>query len=629
MCGISGIISKNAISRDAIEKMTDAIIHRGPDDYGYYHGPGVALGHRRLAILDLSKAGHQPMEYLDRYVITYNGEIYNYIEIRKKLESEGYAFQSHTDTEVIMAAYDKWGVYCVKQFNGMWAFAIYDKEKNLVFCSRDRFGVKPFYYWVAPDGAFYFGSEIKQFSFLSDWKAKVNPQRVYDYLVFGITNHTDETLFQDVYELPKGCSMCIAPDKVKVGDNGRLPATKWYEFVPEKFTGSFKDASVELKTILADSVRLRLRSDVPVGSCLSGGLDSSSIVCIMNKLLHEESASSLQKTFSACSEIEQFSEKKWIDEVVNEISVDAYYTYPSLKNLLENLSTITWHQDEPFDAPDIFAQWSVFHLASNNKVKVMLDGQGSDEILAGYSSFFPSRFAGLLKSKKFLDFWKEIRLTKKLHGISQVQSLMKTANILLPNNIRRPFLELVADHNPSPKWINMDVLKALPLNPYLSLGGHVTDIQAMSKIQLMFTHLPKLLHWEDRDSMAHSIEARCPFLDYRLVEFVLGLPDEYKLSNGLTKRVLRNGMSGVLPNSIRDRMDKKGFMTPDKVWMSGDDSGRFREKLNHAVKRSHGILNQGSSKILEDMISDKKPFTSLPWRLINFGEWMSVFNVSV
>lgn len=629
MCGISGIICNGAVPQGAIEKMTDVIIHRGPDDHGYYYGPGIALGHRRLAILDLSEAGHQPMEYLGRYVITFNGEIYNYIEIRRELEYEGYSFKSKTDTEVIMAAYDKWGMDCLKRFNGMWVFALYDKAKNMVFCARDRFGVKPFYYWVAPDGTFCFGSEIKQFTVYPGWKAQVNPQRAYDFLAYGITNHTDETLFKNVYELEKGCLMCLSVDNVRIDENGRSPTDLWYELVPSKFAGSFEEAGVEFKNLLVDSVKLRLRSDVPVGSCLSGGLDSSSIVCIVNNLLHEEDSTSSQRTFSACSEVEQIDERKWVDEVVSSKGVEAHYVYPSLDELFEWLPSITWKQDEPFYSPGIYAQWCVFRLAANNNVTVMLDGQGADELLAGYSSFFPPRFAGLLKSGKFLNFWQEINITKEIHDISRTRSLMNIARVLLPDVLKKPLLEIFGGHTPSPKWLALDILKASPLNPYLNLPSHIDDIQTMSKLQILSTHLPALLHWEDRDSMAHSLESRCPFLDYRLVEFVLGLPDEYKLSNGSTKRVLRNGMRGILPDSICDRMDKQGFITPEELWMKEIAPDMFRRKLKQAVEASDGILNQGCLMVLEEIITGKKPFSSLPWRWINFGEWMKIFNVTV
>lgn len=629
MCGISGIIGGNFIRQKAVEAMTDLIVHRGPDDYGYFYGQGIALGHRRLAIVDLSDAGHQPMEYMNRYMITFNGEIYNYIEIRKDLEVEGYSFKSNTDTEVILASYDRWGTKCVEKFNGMWAFAIYDKEKRTVFCSRDRFGVKPFYYWVTPDSAICFGSEIKQFTVLPGWKALANPQRVYDYLVWGLSNHTDETLFKNVYELKKGCFSLIEINNLPITKSGRLATTQWYDLTPKKFVGSFEDAGVEFKNLFIDSIKLRLRADVPVGSCLSGGLDSSSIVCVLNDMLSEKGLTSFQKTFSSCSKINKFDEKQWIDQVVRSRNIDGYYVYPSLNGLFEELPRMTWHHDEPFNTSDLYAQWSVCRLAADNNVKVVLDGQGGDELLAGYHSFFAAYFTGLLKSRKLFKLWREVFLAKNIHNLPQVYSFAKVVKLLLPGFIKKPFIEIFGSHSSSPDWLNIKALNAMAKNPFLAFESSVDSIQGMSRMQLLSTHLPTLLQWEDRDSMAHSVESRCPFLDYRLVEFVFGLPDEFKLSEGITKRVLRFGMNKVLPNSIRDRIDKRGFMTPEEVWLKSTGPELFRERLNDSIEVSDGILNQDSAHILSDIVGGRAPFSFLPWRLINFGEWMKVFNVSV
>jgi len=346
MCGITVIISQQ-INSSQIKRMNDLIRHRGPDDEGYVFFADeksicvggkdtpsdvfieptpyqpieliqdlklsldchLAFGHRRLAIVDLSGLGHQPMCDSDRrYWITFNGEIYNHVELRTELEILGYKFISHSDTEVILAAYRQWGENCLSRFNGMWAFAIYDRQEDSIFVSRDRFGVKPLYYWVSPEGALAFASEIKQFTAMNGWRAKINPQRVYDFLAWGLTDHTDETLFDGVYQLAPGCCLTL---KVKdytdaIAEDGRLKTKSWYQLVPQVFSGSFEDASEAFRQHLTDAVALRLRADVPVGSCLSGGLDSSSIVCLMNQLLHKKNASSLQKTFSACADIKRF-----------------------------------------------------------------------------------------------------------------------------------------------------------------------------------------------------------------------------------------------------------------------------------------------------------------------------------
>jgi len=446
--------------------------------------------------------------------------------------------------------------------------------------------------------------------------------------VWGLTDHTDETLFDRVYQLRPGHSLNLPVKGFAVMPDGHLPVRQWYELKPKQFSGSFEDAAAEFRNRLTDSVRFRLRADVPVGSCLSGGLDSSSIVCIMNLLLQETGASDLQKTFSACADVERFDERQWIDEVVRHTKVDAHYVYPSVENLFDESPAITWHQDEPFGSTSIYAQWNVFRLAAQNGVKVMLDGQGADEQLAGYHGFFAPRFAGLLRAGRLLQLWKEIQQVKKLHGHSELRALIYMANMLLPAFVRQPLRTITGRTHAVPSWLNINALGATPQDPFVELGHYTHSIQAMSRAQLTATGLQMLLHWEDRDSMAHSIESRVPFLDYRLVEFVLGLPDDFKLADGLTKRVLRTGMSGVLPDQIRDRVDKLGFVTPEEVWVREQASDVFRYKLCRSVDISQGILRRKSLVMLEDMIAGKRPFSFLPWRLINFGEWMETFSVS-
>jgi asparagine synthase (glutamine-hydrolysing) len=269
----------------------------------------------------------------------------------------------------------------------------------------------------------------------------------------------------------------------------------------------------------------------------------------------------------------------------------------------------------------------VCRLASQKGVKVMLDGQGADELLAGYHSYFGPRFAGLLRARQWLDLWREIQLTKRIHGYSELHALMWMANVLLPEAVRQPLRAWSGRTCSKPVWLNFDRLGAVPIDPVAESGGGVQSIDEMSRAQLTATGLQMLLHWEDRDSMAHSIESRVPFLDYRLVEFVLGLPDEFKLSGGMTKRVQRAGMSGILPDRIRDRVSKLGFATPEEVWLRERASDRFRQKMKHAVRVSEGILGAKCADMLEDMIAGKKPFSFLAWRLISFGQWIETFGV--
>ncbi len=667
MCGISGLLSSDAIVANDVAAMNSLIRHRGPDDEGYVllsqdaaiclagndtarealgasipwapkqHISGVktdarlAFGHRRLSIVDLSPLGHQPMSYGDgRYWITFNGEVYNHLELRSELEAAGYSFVSHSDTEVILAAYDFWGEQCLSRFNGMWAFAIYDRQKNNLFFARDRFGVKPFYYWMSANGQLAFGSEIKQFTVLPNWQARINGQRAYDFLVWAITDHTDETLFADVYQLRPGHSalLNLGSWRDSVMADGRITTKAWYQLTPREFSGSFADATAEFRRLLTESVKLRLRADVPVGSCLSGGLDSSSIVCVMNDLLRKQDAHALQKTFSACSDVKRFDERYWIDEVVNATGVDAHYIYPSLEKLFDESPDITWHQDEPFGSTSIYAQWNVFRLAADNGVKVMLDGQGADEQLAGYHGFFAPRLASLFRGLHWVSLIGEISAMHRLHGYSPVQAAKYLARSQFPEPVKNLLRRNFGYAHVTPEWLDLEKLGADSVNPFADSGADGgKDIRALSIAQLTSSNLQMLLHWEDRDSMAHAIESRVPFLDYRLVEFVVGLPDEYKLAGGVTKRVLRTGMSGVLPDVIRDRMDKLGFVTPEEVWVRERAPDLFREKLESAIRNSQGVLKSEASNVLEAMISGKQSFNFGVWRMVNFGEWMERFAV--
>lgn len=669
MCGIAGFFSIASQPAHSVKRMTDVIRHRGPDDEGFVlfqefqaeplvcggndtpdaafqagipYAPherieslsdfqvSAALGHRRLSIVDLSPLGHQPMCTEDRrFWIAYNGEIYNHIELRIELEKLGHAFVSHSDTEVILAAYRQWGRECLQRFNGMFAFLLYDSARKILFAARDRFGVKPLYYRVSGSGIA-FASEIKQFTALSDWQAKLNGQRAYDFLNWAITDHTDETLFAGVFQLRGGQALELDLKAMAGHAAGeRLPVYSWYKLIPQPFEGDFSQAAAGFRELLSEAVRLRLRADVPVGSCLSGGLDSSSIVGLMNQLLLEQGADSLQKTFSACADFKRYDEREYIEEMVNKTGVDAHYVYPKLEDLFSTYQKIGWHQDEPYGSTSIYAQWNVFRLAAENGVKVMLDGQGADEQLAGYRTFFGPHFAGLFVKGEWSRLWREIRSVKRLHGHSELDAVKRIANMLLPEWLRQIVRANSGKASARPEWLSLDRLGAKPVDPFSEIGGKSDSIQAFSRSQLMASNLQMLLHWEDRDSMAHSIEARVPFLDYRLVEFVLGLPDEYKLSDGITKRVLREGLRDILPERIRLRMDKLGFVTPEEIWLREEGSNRFRLALDEAIDASKGILNSRARTALEGMIAGRRPFSFMVWRMISFGAWMRQFNVTV
>jgi len=670
MCGISALIAtREDLGRYALSPMSDVVRHRGPDDEGFVaflgehldpavfggadtpaachatahrylpesdiparrDGTLVALGHRRLSIIDLSHTGHQPMCSPDRNAwIVYNGEVYNHIELRAELERLGHRFASHSDTEVMLAAYEQWGPACLERFNGMFAFVLVDRARRRVLAARDRFGVKPLYYWVAPDGTIALASEIKQFTALPGWRAAMNGQRAYDFLAWGMCEHTDETLFAGVRQVRGGEAVELDLDALRStppSAGARLPVRAWYELRPRTIVGSLSETAADFRELLIDSVRLRLRADVPVGSCLSGGLDSSSIVCLMNDLLRTERAEGLQRTFSAITDVARYDERRYVDEVVRAINLEAHQVHPQLPDLFGAVDRITWHQDEPFGSTSIYAQWHVFKLAADHGVKVMLDGQGADESLAGYHVFFGSRLAALARRLRVGELLKEVGALRQLHGYGNVWSIRQALGALAPRRLTGVLRGFGDTGSLEPAWLDVDRLGARALHPLDELEGFARNsVEALSEAQLLRTSLPMLLHWEDRDSMAHSVEARVPFLDYRLVEFALGLPEHYKIHRGVTKRVLREAMSGILPELVRTRTDKLGFQTPEEEWMRSSPEP-FRAALRRAVEGSEGIIRPAAITLFEDVIAGRRPFSFLPWRIIAFGAWKERFGV--
>lgn len=660
MCGISAIFaSKESVDLSSIVKMNHVIRHRGPDDEGaafflsewdlpkIFGGDDTpqevldaslrycpreklsigkpfigeaALGHRRLAILDLSCRGHQPFCNREGSLwLTYNGEIYNYLEIKRQLEGLGYHFDTATDTEVLLTAYEEWGEACLERLNGMFAFVIYDRKRKAVFAARDRFGVKPLYYWRSPAGFVAFASEIKQFTQLSGWRARLNRQRAHDFLQWAIFDHTEETLFEGVFQLRGG--ECLS---YSIGSNALPVKHRWYHLQGKRFQGTMEDASTQFFELLEDAVRLRIRADVDVGSCLSGGLDSSSIVCLSNRLLREGNCQGRQKAFSACSDVARFNERNYIDLVVNHTEVEAHYTYPQAENLLEECRQIVWHQDEPFCSTSIYAQWQVFKMAGAQGLKVMLDGQGADEQLGGYHGFFGNRFYELFQSGQWRKLCREMRASKAMH--SGLRPLALLSGRILPHWLRDPVKKIALNRAGEYMWVDgqyldVDVRHPLRRNPSNSFYDQ-------SFQQLLFSSVPMLLHYEDRDSMAHAVESRTPFLDYRLVEFNLGLPSEMKVSGGWTKHVMRAAMKGTLPEEIRMRVDKIGFATAEEEWMRHRPL-QFAAGLKEAVEVSEGVIREDALHLFEQMVEGRIAFDFTPWRMISFGQWAKCFDVSM
>ncbi|WP_332448913.1 asparagine synthase (glutamine-hydrolyzing) [Methanoculleus sp.] len=543
MCGIAGQFVLNGGEADAglVGAMAERLSHRGPDGEGRYFSGPVGLAHRRLAIIDLSEEGRQPMGSEDGSLqIVFNGEIYNYRELREELFAAGHRFASATDTEVILHAYEEWGRDCLARFNGMWAFALWDGRRRELFCARDRLGVKPFYYTTAR-GSFLFASEIKALLVHPEVGRGANDRMLMTFLAWGVADHTPETMYDGVFQLPPAHSLVVSE-----GGIGE-PERYWDVVMNGASRGAGDDeAARRVRDLLTDAVRLRLRSDVPVGTCLSGGIDSSTVTALINVLLREEGPESVgerQKTFSVCFDDPRFDESKHIDTMVAATGVASHRTTPDTKGLWEDIERLLFMQDEPFASLSIYAQYCVMRLAGD-EVKVVLDGQGADEQLGGYIAYQAPYIRGLLRRREFLAALREGIGSARRHG-----SFFSWAARQSRVRSKR-------------RWLLRGEAPAV-----LRYAGSLDEVL---KREVTASNLPLLLHWEDRNSMAFSIEARVPFLDYRLVEYLAGLPLDQKVRGGVTKYVLRRAIRGLVPEAIRCRMDKMGFVTPEEAWMKDE-----------------------------------------------------------
>ncbi len=543
MCGIAGILSFSGEKVDtaSLRKMTDAIQHRGPDGEGHWLNSesNIGFGHRRLSIIDLSSNASQPMHYADgRFTITFNGEIYNYIELKLQLIKEGYKFHSESDTEVLLALYMQKGPECLNELDGMFSFAIWDEQKQELFCARDRFGEKPFHYYK-DSGKFIFASEIKQF-----WpigiKKIINQKRLQDFISLG---HTDdyqnmENSFYDSIKRLDAASYII------ISHNGSITKKKYWaiENTTPTFSGNLEEAKREFLSLFTDSIRIRLRSDVPVGSSLSGGLDSSSIVMLIDRLKGNELK---QNTFSARFKNFSKDEGKHIEEVVKACkNIEVHYTWPDEDYFLNAFDRVVYHQDEPFGSASIVAQWSVMELAKKNNVTVLMDGQGADEQLAGYLPYY-TRYLDQLFYNDKKKYFQEYPAYNKILGQAS------------------PHIPLYKRETPRMK---VGRYKRILLNQSMPIGSD--DLQKKLISDTTGEGLKILLRYADRNSMAHSREVRLPFLSHKLVEFVFSLPDEFKLHMGWTKYILRRSMEEILPPSICWRKDKIGYEPPQENWLN-------------------------------------------------------------
>lgn len=590
MCGIFGIISKTEIDNKKLIKVSKSLSHRGPDDegillfnlndhqYGQYAGEDTiseinypALGqsksfnaaflHRRLSIIDLSPAGHQPMSYSSNKLwITYNGEVYNYLEIKSELLAKGYRFKTLSDTEVILAAYQEWGTECVNHFNGMWAFAIWDSHNQSIFLSRDRVGVKPLYYYYKNDH-FIFSSEIKGIKEYLNKKLTLSEKKIYEYLLRGqiFVGESEDTIFDEVKQLMPGSNLIFKQNKISVN--------KYWGLKLIKNKLSFNENVERFSELFLDSIKYRLRSDVEVGSCLSGGLDSSSLVSFASRKFNKKF-----HTFSAIWPGEKCDESYYVEKVNNKYQCHPHAFSPDLNNILEVIDKEIWHQEMPLAGSSLLAQWFVMEKAKEKNIKVLLDGQGADEILSGYPFYLTPYINEMVYSLK----WKE--LYKYYPSLRANNYNLKWFINLQKYRFISPFRKAV-----------FPVYKALANKYKFNTKHHngyiCSSLPEFLKYQIEITSLPVLLHFEDRNSMAHSVESRVPFLDYRLIEFAVNIPTEQKIHGALTKIILREAMKEYLPQEVYERTDKIGFSTPieNNLFSSGNELYNYcLDKINNS-----------------------------------------------
>jgi asparagine synthase (glutamine-hydrolysing) len=596
MCGISGLINKNNESVDMLEikTITDIISHRGPDGEGFLLENNFALGHRRLAIIDVSSEGDQPMWYEDKYVIVFNGEIFNYLEIKSDLQKLGYTFKTKSDTEVILIAYDCWGSDCVKKFNGMWAFSIFDKEKNILFCSRDRFGIKPFYYNENTD-KFVFGSEIKQL--LSYTDRKVNLKVLLDYLVLNLEEQSDETFFEGIKKLPPSHNLLYDLNTHK----SSLERYYSLEYKPEIGKLDLANAALLCKKDLIDSIRLRLRSDVEVGTCLSGGLDSSCIASIAAK---EFKIGSNFKGIHAKSSEKYTDESNYAKLVADSGNVNIVYTEPSEEYFREHIDKVTFIQEEPFGGPSIFMQYAVFEKAKKEGCIVMLDGQGGDETLLGYERYFPCLLNDVSLFRKGIEMYKYSKKSR----LSFSTVLMYYFYFKFPKLRKRRLLRKAS-------FLKKEYLDSINCSILDEIAKAYVSPFELQKLEITKTQLPHLLKYEDKNSMAHSIESRLPFLDYRSVENAVSFNPKFKINDGWSKFILRKATTDYLPKEIGWRRNKRGFESPS-TWLNN------KKYFMPVIEESIILAKIGTDincKLSEDII----------WKLFSIAIWEKKFGVKI
>jgi len=645
MCGIAGLIADAGISPEQLSAMSTALAHRGPDGFGYalYSSEDgvrtwinrtipteqsersvLGFAHRRLSIIDLSEENAQPMcDRTGRCCVAYNGEIYNYVELRKELEVLGFGFETTGDTEVLLNAYSAWGPDCVERFNGMWAFALLDAERRIVLLSRDRFGIKPLYYSFHFDGTFSFASEIKGLLAGRGEPCAPDVGVLAGFLAQGRRPGGERTFFEGIQQLPPAHSAVVRLDQIGEGPN----VSRYWSLPEARESYSKRRAVREFGELFADAVRIHARSDVPVGTCLSGGLDSSSIVCVAEGLRKDGRIPRYAHTaIGYCASEQEFSERRYMEEVARATLTRMHYVTVDDESLSRDVDRIVSCQDEPFDSASIAVQWYVFARAREEGLKVMLDGQGADEALAGYlndlrlvGAYHLSRghrLAAVAFASRYLlryGEWLLPPVTRPLkRRAARLVSRFRTKGQIAA---RKPKGRAGAEDDTS-SAITWE-LRALVLPKPRREPG---DLDGMLRLQLQERSLPGLLRFEDRNSMAHSIESRVPFLDHRLIELDFRLPLDLLIHGLTTKYVLREAMRGILPETIRARRDKIGFRASPRLTM-GLVEKRKDLLLSQETALEREWFDREGIKALLARADTEPSLERRLWKLLNVKLW--------
>ncbi|MDT5123036.1 MAG: hypothetical protein QOC96_2518 [Acidobacteriota bacterium] len=630
MCGINGIAlssrSRKTLDVRLLERMRDVITHRGPDDAGLYVDGNVGLGHRRLSIVDVA-AGHQPMTNEDATLhITYNGEIYNHSDFRAELIARGHVYRTHCDTETILHLYEEYGASCVEHLRGMFAFAIWDERGRELFIARDRLGVKPLYYAHTDDGSLYFASEIKSLLAARAVVPELNFSALPDYLANHATSN-DETLFRGIKRLLPGHTLRWR--------NGQMQIEKYWDIHFSKEDDgdarrSDEDYIAEWRELFRESVRLRLMADVPLGMFLSGGIDSSAIAAMMSEMVDEPI-----KTFSVAFAEREANELEYARIVARKFKTDHHETVVSPEDFFAALPELVWHEDEPLAHPSSVALNFVSRLAARH-VKVVLTGEGSDELLAGYGRYRKTVYnlaVGARYHKLTNDALRHVveRSVNFLPASKVKQKLLRTFLCITPD-IESIYFDNFAVF---PRSMQQHLLtseakeRAGTLDPYRAVGEYLAQTDARTLLdQLLYvdtkTYLHELLMKQDQMSMAASIESRVPFLDHKLVEYTARLPERMKLRGLTTKYILRRAMKGLLPDEILSR-SKMGFPVPVGAWFRGAFRHVVDEYILSERAMSRGLFDEKFVRQLVARHTTGENHSERLWALVNFEMWLRQF----